>query len=318
MKRIRFGTPEEFVPSKFCKNFNYVETDVKYDVSKIRGKANARGYTLILPYKGEPESIYGFGLQFRQFNFRLSRVAIKTNADPIAPTGDSHAPVPFFVSTEGYGIFLDTARNVEYNMGNKLSGVKIVDTAMDSGEGKPRSIIEGPAGECTIAIQIPVAKGVDVYIIEGDTITDIVAQYNMLAGGGPEVPDWGLGVFYRCHSKYDAEKVKSMADYMREKEIPCTILGLEPGWQTDCYPCSFEWNKERFPDPDDLNNYLAERGFHINHWEHAFVSPKAPFYNEIAPYCSNYDVWEGHVPDFSLPETRKFFIDHHRNNIIKG
>ena len=28
--------------------------------------------------------------------------------------------------------------------------------------GKPRSIIEGPAGECTIAIQIPVAKGVDV------------------------------------------------------------------------------------------------------------------------------------------------------------
>jgi len=154
--------------------------------------------------------------------------------------------------------------------------------------------------------------------MEGKTITDIVSQYNMLAGGGPEVPDWGLGVFYRCHAGYDEEKVKAMADYMRDKDIPCTILGLEPGWHTHSYSCSYVWNKEKFPDPDRLNKYLEERGFHVNLWEHAFVHPTAPFYNEIAKYSSNYDVWDGHVPDFSLPEARKIFADYHKENIIKG
>jgi alpha-glucosidase (family GH31 glycosyl hydrolase) len=40
------------------------------------------------------------------------------NADPKQDTGDSHAPVPFYVTSEGIGIFVDTARYVTFYFGN--------------------------------------------------------------------------------------------------------------------------------------------------------------------------------------------------------
>ena len=35
MKKFTFGTPEKLVPSYFCKNFNYTETDIKYPESNF-------------------------------------------------------------------------------------------------------------------------------------------------------------------------------------------------------------------------------------------------------------------------------------------
>ncbi|HEV2131167.1 MAG TPA: hypothetical protein VGR27_08690, partial [Longimicrobiaceae bacterium] len=42
--------------------------------------------------------------------------------------------------------------------------------------------------------------------------------------------------------------VHRLAAEFREPRIPCDVLGLEPGWQTRAYSCSFVWS-ERFPDP---------------------------------------------------------------------
>ena len=38
MKKFTFGTPEEFVPSKFCKGFNYIETEIKYPMDNFTFK----------------------------------------------------------------------------------------------------------------------------------------------------------------------------------------------------------------------------------------------------------------------------------------
>ena len=46
----------------------------------------------------------------------LNQLKLRVNADPVADTGDSHAPVPFYVSNRGYGIFIDTARYVNVYM----------------------------------------------------------------------------------------------------------------------------------------------------------------------------------------------------------
>ena len=101
MKKLTFGTPEKIVPSCFCKNLNYTETDIKYNVSDISFKNMARGCVIEFPLKGS-EQIYGFGLQLKGFNHKGTKLSLKANADPVAYTGDSHAPVPFFVTTEGY------------------------------------------------------------------------------------------------------------------------------------------------------------------------------------------------------------------------
>ena len=196
MKKFTFGTPEEFVPTKFCKGLNYVETDIKYDTSKIKAKANARGFSLLLPM-GKNEEIFGFGLQHNRMNFSRAKAVLRCNADPLCDTGDSHAPVPFFVSTAGYGIYFDTARAAEFDIGAAMSGCVIKDRAEVTLSTDELYEARRSEGESVIAVQIPAAKGIDIYIFEGETITDIVAQYNMFSGGGCDVPEWGLGLLYR-------------------------------------------------------------------------------------------------------------------------
>lgn len=322
MKKFTFGTPEKLVPSAFCPTFNYAETPTKYDASRIFFRQSARGITLMLPLTSD-EAIFGLGLQLKGFNHRGHKLTMRVNADPIAYTGDSHAPVPFFVSTAGYGIYVDTARNASFYCGYRLRGSF---PATDEG-GAPATDTETlyatrtPSTESVMAIEIPAAEGADIYIIEGENITDIVAQYNMLAGGGCAlsaggVPDWGLGVFYRCYSGYSGDKVLELARYFREHRLPCDIFGLEPGWMSHAYSCSYVWDPERYPEPGRIVKGLRDMGLHVNLWEHAFTHPSSPIYSEMAARAGDFEVWGGVVPDFALPETRRIFADYHSRAVI--
>lgn len=292
MKKITFGNPELIVPSKYCSGFCYEETEAAYPIHKITFRTNARGCVLELPL-GE-EQIYGFGLQLNGFNQKNKELFLRVNADPTKNTGDSHAPVPFFVTTKGYGIYFDTARNMEVQCG--------VETALEK--------------ENVMTVQILNAKGIDIYIIEGTDITDIVAQYNRLSGSGCEVPEWGLGVLYRCNWHYPQDRVLETAAYFRDAKIPCSILGLEPGWHTHNYPCSYEWNKEIFPDPEGMVKKLKEMGFHLNLWEHAYISEDSPIYESMKPYSGNYRVLGGLVADLAAKEGADIISEYHKKTFV--
>ena len=316
MKRLRFGTPEEHVPSKYCKGLNYIETEISYDISAFKYKETNRGCVLEFPLK-EDEQIYGFGLQLKDFNHKYQKLRLCSNSDPCAHTGDSHAPVPFFVSTAGYGIYFDTARYMEAHCGfgkNKNRASNPNNTIIVSVDDLYRKC--GLFEDTVMSVEIPVAKGIDIYIFEGDTILDVVSQYNMLAGGGPDVPEWGLGVLYRAYARYTADQVMELAKGFREKDIPCDIIGLEPGWQTNTYSCSYMWDEERYPNYKEMIAYLKENGFHINLWEHAFVNAASPIYKDMHDYSGDYEVWQGLVPDFATKEARDVFANHHKKYIV--
>lgn len=292
-----------------------------YDASRIKFRRSTRGCSLILPLAAD-EAIYGLGLQLKGFNHRGRKLTLRVNADPIAYTGDSHAPVPFFVSTAGYGIYADTARYAEFHCGFRLRGSSpLAESTGLATDTETLYATRAPSTESVMAIEIPAAEGIDIYIIEGKNITDIVAQYNMLAGGGCSlsgggVPDWGLGVFYRCYSKYSGDKVLELARYFREHKLPCDIFGLEPGWQSQAYSCSYVWDTERYPEPARIIKGLRDLGLHVNLWEHAFTHPSSPIYNEMAACAGDFEVWGGVVPDFALPETRNIFAGYHKQAVI--
>jgi len=318
MKKLTFGTPEDLVPSKFCKNFSYQETDIKYNTDAIQFYNTARGCCLRLPLNSD-EQIYGLGLQLKAFNLRGKKFTLRPNADPVASNGDSHAPVPFFVSTAGYGIYIDTARYAEFHFGAvPLSESKSSDFNTTIGTNTEQLYSAKNFNVATISIQIPVAKGVDIYIFEGKTITDIVAQYNLMSGGGCDVPSWALECLYRCYTRYSQDEVLAVADYFRNNNFKIGTIGLEPGWQTKTYSCSYVWSDERFEKPQVMINKLKEQNFHINLWEHAFVHPSSPIYNDIKDYSGDYLVWDGCVPDFATSNARKIFADHQKKLVNIG
>lgn len=316
MKKLTFGTPEKIVPSIYCKNFNYTETPIKYDESKISFKTTSRGCLLELPLEFG-EEVYGFGLQLKGFNHKGHNLQLRVNSDPVAYTGDSHAPVPFFVTTNGYGIYIDTARYIEVSCGygkNKHREPVENNTIIATAEDLYKKC--GLKETTVMAIEIPVAKGVDIYIFEGDKITDIVSQYNMLSGGGCDVPEWGLGVLYRCYAKYTGNEIIKTAEYFRDNDIPCDIIGLEPGWQSSSYSCSYLWDKERFPNYKEVTGKLTEMGYHINLWEHAFVNSTSPIYDSLHDYSGDFEVWQGIIPDFGTEKAQEIFAKHHRDYLV--
>jgi alpha-D-xyloside xylohydrolase len=159
-------------------------------------------------------------------------------------------------------------------------------------------------------------KGVEIYIFNGPSMKNVMQRYNLFSGGGALPPMWGLGFEYRAKATFSDQQVLQTAEYFREKNIPCDMFGLEPGWQSASYSCSFKWNLNNFPHPDSFVNKMNSQGFKLNLWEHAYTNPASPIFHKIAPYSGNYTVWSGAVPDFILPQARKIFGGYHDQNFV--
>ncbi len=319
--KITFGTPEACVPSRFAPSPRIPIREVKPEAAKeIEFSVSRRGCKLVLPLTANTQ-LYGFGLQLRAFKHRANKITCRVNADPRSASGDSHAPVPFFVTNEGWGLYVDTARNAVFQCGSDRN-IGMVSPAAANGESTVMNSTDElyaarTSATSVLTIEIPIAEGVDVYFIRGNAIVDIVSAYNMLSGGGCMPPLWGLGNFYRCCGQFNEDQVMAMADSFRSLNLPCDILGLEPGWHTHSYSCSYVWS-ERFPHHKEMLDKLASQGFKVNLWEHAFANPASPFHDELIPYSGDYLVWNGLVPDFSLPEATDIFAGYHKMLCAEG
>src|SRR6476646_3021837 len=64
------------------------------------------------------EKLFGLGLQFFKVNQRGRTRYLRVNSDPRQDTGETHAPVPFYVSSRGYGILANTSRIVTVHCGS--------------------------------------------------------------------------------------------------------------------------------------------------------------------------------------------------------
>lgn len=283
----------------------------------IQFTVTQRGTQATLPFSKD-EHLYGFGLQLKSFEQTGKKRVLRTNADSEQDCGDSHAPVPFFVSTHGYGVLVDSARQVSFYCGCS-ERKQMSAAAQEHGRADtPQELYEIKKLSDHILIDIPHAPGVDIYVFAGSTLRDAVCRYNLFSGGGPLVPLWGLGILYRGYQGLNQDSVLRLAQQIRADGIPCDMFGFEPGWHTHAYSCSFQWNSTLFPDHASLLQELRQQGFHINLWEQAFVSSSAPFYNQLRDKSGNYLVWEGLVPDFAQEEVKSIYADHQKRLIEDG
>lgn len=315
--KMTFGTPEKFTPVSILKpDIRYTELNelsdnaAPFTESDIRFRKRTGAVTLELPLEPS-EDLYGLGLMLKSFRQTGLKKKLRSNSDPTSDNGDTHAPVPFYVSTKGYGVLIDTARYLSFHCGN----VKMRGSRQDR-ENYPSAGTElghwwVKTGSGNMFVDIPAAEGIDVYLFCGDSLRDAVARYNLFSGGGAFLPVWGLGVLYRAYMPGDQKHVTGLAKELRDEGIPCDIFGLEPGWQTHAYSCTYAWNKDKFPDPDGMLKELKAMGYKVNLWEHAYVHPTSPIFEDMKDCSGDCYVWDGLVPDFSTEKARKVFSEHH-------
>jgi len=251
------------------------------------------------------EQLFGFGLNFQTVYQRGKILQLHVDHYGGKDNGRTHAPVPFYVSSKGYGVFINAARYINVYAG---SGVR-KDSRHPPQEKDRNTDKSWSARPYSDAVEILVpAAGVEVYVFAGPTALDAVRRYNLFNGGGVLPPRWGLGFTQRVKTLFTADSVKKEAADFQEKGYPLDFIGLEPGWQSKSYPGTFEWDKTRFPDPAAFVKEMLDKNIRLNLWMNPYVSKNASFYAAITPYTGSHTVWTGEVPDFTIPEARKIFF----------
>jgi alpha-D-xyloside xylohydrolase len=320
--RATVGTPEKFTPvSSRLVPPNTAAFDALPPIDDapalpLSATRAPRGCTVQLPLESE-EQIFGLGLQLLSFSQRGSKKTVRVNADPKMDTGDSHAPVPFYVTTQGVGILVDTARYSTFYLGNAHPRPSQPTAPVsDDGVDPKYANVESTDHRDFVMVDVPDAAGVDIYLFNGPDMLNAVRRYNAFSGGGFVPPEWGLGFWFRMMAKDSQADALSLAREFRDRKIPCDVIGLEPGWQSHSYSCSFVWDKGRFPDPDGFLAATQHQNFRVNLWEHAFTHPSSPLFPALELYCGNFGVWEGLVPDFAGQPARDAFGDFHGKTLI--
>jgi alpha-D-xyloside xylohydrolase len=283
----------------------------------LRGQITERGCLVQLPLRSG-EQIYGFGLQLLSFAQRGKKKFARVNADPKLDSGDSHAPVPFYVTTEGIGILIDTARYATFYFGDARLKPTLPAPLVTQSNPDPPDYSHNVRGidEGTVTVEVPRAGGVDVYLFAGPEMLDAVRRYNVFSGGGVVPPEWGLGFWYRMVARATQQSALAQAREFRDRKIPCDVIGLEPGWQSHAYSCTFVWDDVRFPDPEGFLRATSDLQYKVNLWEHAFTHPASPLFPRILSYSGDYGVWGGLVPDFASKQTREIFGEFHGKTLI--
>lgn len=274
-------------------------------------------HKLVVRIPTEPgEKLYGFGLQFD--GTMKSGQIVELKVDHFNKGGGAtHAPVPFYISSRGYGVFFDIARSIKlYNqVGNRKDSGRNpaeVDRNPPAGEKQPGPWLAQPPGDAVEAYVH--GEGLELVGFMGVDMQDVVSRYNLYSGGGAMPPLWGLGFWQRVPAKFNAAQTeKEIADFKRH-DIPLDVVGLEPGWQSKSYPCTFEWQKKRFPDPAAFCRKLLDDGLRLNLWVNPYVSKEARIYKDLYPLSGSHLVWLGIVPDYTLPEARGILIDQHKKD----
>lgn len=247
------------------------------------------------------EQIYGLGLNFQTIHQRGKVLQLHVDHFGGKDNGRTHAPVPFYVSSKGYGVFINTARYINIYVGSAVR--KDSQTpAVPKDRNTDKSWSSRPYSD---AVEILVAaEGLEFFVFTGPKPMDAIKRYNLFCGGGPLPPRWGLGFTQRVKTLYSSADVEKEVSDFEKNGYPLDFVGLEPGWQSKAYPCTFEWDKGRYPDPKAFAKNMLDKGIRLNLWTNPYVSPGAPFYKNILPYTGSHTVWNGVVPDLLMPQAR--------------
>lgn len=159
----------------------------------------------------------------------------------------------------------------------------------------------------------------DVYILEGETLKDIVKGFRHMIGRSYIAPKWAFGYGQSRWSYLTADEVREVVQKHRENHIPLDSVYLDIDYMERFK--DFTINEEAFPDFAAFVEEMKQQNIHLVPIIDAGVKIEEGYdvYEEGVEkgyFCKEADgtdfvaaVWPGlvHFPDMLNPEARKWF-----------
>ena len=198
-----------------------IETSASLDALKVKPevKHSGAGFEIRFPLKKETR-VYGLGDVSRD-NIQRRPGTYEVYVKNVY----SYIPMPVAFTTEGWGFLVNSSWRQTIDVG-KTDPDAIVCTAK-----------EGEA---------------DFYFITGASHRAMLETYTRLTGRPALLPVWGFGFTFVANQWIDQFALVDETMGFRDHEIPCDVIGLEPGWMETFYDFSTRkrWASERFYFPN--------------------------------------------------------------------
>lgn len=263
-------------------------TQVKYTPFSFikRGTDNARRINPVFTLAAN-EMILGCG----ESATGLNKVGQKLNlfvTDPQGPETDQmYKPIPFFMSSRGYGMFMHTSAPVTCDFGASYIGLN--------------KLFMGD-------------ENLDLFIFFGEP-KDILNEYTELVGKPGMPPLWSFGTWMSRITYFSEKEGYEVAANIRKNKYPCDVIHFDTGWFDVDWQCDYKFSKNRFPNPEKMLSDFKKDGFHVCLWQLPYFTPKNSYFQELIDknmYVKNGNgelPYEDVVLDFSNPETVKWYQD---------
>lgn len=209
------------------------------------------------------ERFFGLGEKWNKVEKTSTRATIWASDTCGSNSNDlSYKSIPYLLSSHGWGVFLHSSFRSRWEVGS-FSYV---------------------SGSCSIE-----DDKLDAFLFFAPAFKGLIERYTALTGRPRPIPDWALGVWMsKCQYKDQAETEAAM-DGLRERDIPATVIHLDPLWMKTHYyfkigvdACDFVKNEAGFPDLPSLFRKWERNGFKTCLWVNPYLPEDTPIHDHAA------------------------------------
>jgi alpha-D-xyloside xylohydrolase len=154
--------------------------------------------------------------------------------------------VPFFVSSRGYGVFVNTTFQVNWDIGS--GATTAISTQMETEDDR-----------------------LDLFIVDGPRMADVIQRYTELTGRAPVPPRWSFGYWQSKYGYRSWDEVWDVVETARRLRVPLDVIHLDPYWQRESMYADLVWDETRFASPAENIARLRERGVRLCLWVQPWV-----------------------------------------------
>lgn len=202
---------------------------------------------------GIGECIYGFGEKFTPF-IKNGQNVETWNSDGGTCSEQSYKNIPFYISSNSYGILVNSSDRVSYEV--------MSDTVSK------------------VSFTVP-GEELEYFVIGGEDLEDVITNYTDLTGKPALPPAYSFGLWLSTSftTDYNENLINSFINEMTERDIPLQVFHFDCFWMKEYEWCNFEWDSRQFPNPPAMLKRLHNKGLEVCVWINSYVGQRSKLFD---------------------------------------
>lgn len=217
------------------------------------------------------ELVYGMGERFTSFVKNGQSVDI-WNEDGGTSTYQSYKNIPFYLTSKGYGVFVNHPEKVSFEAGTEQVS--------------------------KVQFSVP-GESLDYFLINGPSMKEVLMRYTDLTGKPALPPQWTYGLWLSTSftTSYDEQTVMSFVDGMAQRGILLQVFHFDCFWMKEFHWSDFIWDSRVFPDPAGMLQRLHQKHLKICVWINPYIGQESCLFAEgmergYFVKRTNGDIWQ--------------------------